>query len=116
MNVTGEQKLLAVIAHLAYLLGGMGLIIAPLVIMILKKETDPFVYHHAKQALVAHFTAVVLTAVVGLLTALLIGILLIPLVALVWLGLLVTSIIATIKALNGEYYQYPLIQGLVEKI
>lgn len=116
MNVTGEQKLLSIIAHLAYLLGGMGLIIAPLIIMILKKETDPFVYHHAKQALVAHFTAVVVTAIVGLLTMLLIGILLLPLVAVVWLGLLVTSIIATIKVLNGEYYQYPLIQGLVDKI
>lgn len=116
MNITGEQKLFAVIAHLSYLLGGMGLVIAPLVIMLLKKENDPFVYYHAKQALVAHLAVVLISAVVGALTTLLIGIFFLPLVALVWIGLLVTSIIATTKVLNGEYYRYPFIQSLMEKI
>lgn len=116
MNPTGEQKLLTVLAHLGYLLGGLGLVIVPLVIMILKKDSDPFVYHHAKQALVAQLATTVVTAAVGLLTALLIGILLLPLAALAWLLLLITSILAAIKSLNGDYYRYPLIQSLVEKL
>jgi len=72
MNITGEQKLLAILAHLAYLLGGLGFIIAPLVIFLLRKE-DPFVYHHAKQALVAHLAILAASVITSLLCILLIG-------------------------------------------
>ena len=41
-QVTGEQKLLAILAHLAYFLGGIGFVIAPLVIFILKKTIPSF--------------------------------------------------------------------------
>lgn len=115
MNITGEQKLLAVIAHLAYLLGGLGFIIAPLFIFLIKKE-DTFVYEHAKQALVAHLALLVASIVTGLLCSLLIGILLIPVLVLLWLALLFTSIVASIKAVDGQLYEYPLIQGLVNKL
>ncbi len=114
-TTTGEQKLLAIIAHLSYLLGGLGFIIAPLVIFLLKKGDD-FVYQHARQALVAHLAILVASAAVGLLCFLLIGILLVPVLAILWLVLLVTSIIAGVRALNGEYYQYPFVQGLVDKL
>lgn len=113
--VTGEQKLLAVAAHLTYFLGGLGFIFAPLVIYLLKKD-DPFVSDHAKQALVAHLVMLVAGAVTGILSMLLIGLLLIPVLVVLGIGLLVTSILGSLKALNGEYYRYPLIQGLVEKI
>lgn len=115
MNITGEQKLLALIAHLSYFLGGLGFIIAPLVIFLLKRE-EPFVYEHARQALVAHLAILTASMVVGLLSMLLIGILLIPVLVILWLILVVTSLIAGIKALNGEHYRYPFIQGLVEKL
>lgn len=114
-NITGEQKLLAIIAHLAYFLGGLGFIIAPLLIFLLKKE-DAFVFEHARQALVAHLVMLVVSVVVGLLCALLIGVLLIPVLVIMWLGLVVTSIVAAIRALNGEHYRYPFIQGLVAKL
>ncbi len=114
-TTTGEQKLLAIIAHLSYLLGGLGFIIAPLLIFLLKKD-DSFVYEHARQALVAHLAILVASALVGLLCFLLIGILLVPVLVILWLVLLVTSIIAGARALNGEYYQYPFIQGLVGKL
>lgn len=113
--VTGEQKLLAVAAHLTYFLGGLGFIFAPLIIFLFKRD-DPFVADHAKQALVAHLVMLAAAVATGILSMLLIGLLLIPIVVLLGLGLLITSILATIKALNGEHYRYPLIQGLVEKI
>ncbi len=102
-KVTGEQQLLAVIAHLSYLLGGLGFIIAPLVIFLLKKD-DPFVADHARQALVAHLALLVTTVGAGILSMLLVGLLLLPFVAILWLVLLITSIIAAIKAVNGELY------------
>lgn len=112
--ITGEQKVLAVIAHLAYLLGGVGFIIAPLVIFLLKRE-DPFVYAHAKQALVAHLVILALSVITGILCTLIIGLLLVPVMAILWLLLLVTSIIASIRAADGRLYEYPFIQPLVEK-
>lgn len=115
MNISGEQKLLAVLAHLAYLLGGLGFIIAPLLIFLTKKD-DPFVYEHAKQALVAHLVILAISVATGLLCALLIGLLLLPVIAVLWLMLLVTSVIAAVKAVDGQAYQYPFIQGLVDKV
>lgn len=114
-TITGEQKVLAILAHISYFLGGLGFIIAPLAIFFLKKE-DLFVAEHAKQALVAHLTIGVASCVVGILCTLLVGVLLLPLIGIVWLVLLVTSILGAIKALNGEDYQYPFIQTIVNKL
>lgn len=114
-KITGEQQLLAIIAHLSYLLGGLGFLIAPLVIFLLKRE-DPFVADHARQALVAHLAILAASVLTGILSMLLVGLLLVPVLAVLWLILLVTSIIAGIKAVNGELYRYPFIQGWVNKL
>ncbi len=114
-GITGEQKLLAILAHISYFLGGLGFIIAPLIIFLLKKDDD-FVYEHSKQALVAHLAILAASFFAGFLCMLVIGVFLLPVVAIVWLILLVTSIIAASKALQGESYQYPFIQKLVDKL
>lgn len=113
--ITEQQKLWAIAAHLTYFLGGIGFVVAPFIIFFIKKD-DPFVADHAKQALVAHLALLVAGAVVCFLSFLLIGLLLIPALIVLSIGLLVTSILAALKALNGEYYRYPFIQGLVEKL
>lgn len=114
-EITGEQKLLAIIAHLAYFFGGLGFIIAPLVIFLLKKD-DPFVYDHAKQALVAHLVILAASAFVGILCLVLIGILLLPVLFVLWLLLFVTSLLAAWQAATGGYYRYPFIQDLVDEL
>ncbi len=115
MNITGEQELLAILAHLAYLLGGLGFIIAPLIIFLIKND-DPFVHDHAKQALIAHLAILTASIVSGILCFLLVGLLLLPVMIILWLLLIVTSIIAAIKVADGQLYKYPLIQGLVNRI
>ena len=72
-GITGEQKLLGILAHISYFLGGLGFIMAPLVIFLLKKE-DPFVSEHAKQALVAHLAILAASFVVGISCMVLIGV------------------------------------------
>lgn len=114
-GITGEQKLLGILAHISYFLGGLGFITAPLVIFLLKKD-DSFVYQHAKQALIAHLAILAISFIVGTFCMLLIGVLLLPLIAILWIMLFVTSILGALKALNGEDYQYPLIQGFVKKL
>ncbi|QJW48397.1 DUF4870 domain-containing protein [bacterium BFN5] len=114
-QVSGEQKLLAIVAHTAYFLGGIGFILAPLIILLLKKD-DPFVYQHAKQALVAHLALLVTSLVVSLLCTILIGILLVPILIILWLALVITSLIAAMHSLDGKPYHYPFIQALVSKL
>lgn len=114
-HITGEQKVLALLAHISYFIGGVGFIIAPLVIFLVKKD-DYFVYNHAKQALIAHLAILTASCIVGISCMLLIGIVLLPVIATLWIVLLVTSVIGAIKALNGEEYQYPFIQRFVNKL
>jgi uncharacterized Tic20 family protein len=114
-QITGEQKLLAILAHVSYFLAGLGFIIAPLVIFLLKKD-DFWVTQHAKQALVAHISIVALSSIVGMLCFVLVGVVLLPVLGILWLVLLVTSILGAIKALNGESYEYPFIQNFVNKL
>ena len=80
------------------------------------KKEDVFVFEHARQALVAHLAILAASVFVGLTCALLVGFILVPFLALLWLLLFITSIIAAIKSMDGELYRYPLIQGLVQKI
>jgi uncharacterized membrane protein len=88
---------------------------APLVIFLWKKD-DAFVYDHAKQALVAHLVIFAASIIVGILCIPLIGLLLLPVLGAFWLLMVVTSLIAAWQAYTGEYYRYPFIQGLVEKL
>ena len=95
----------AVAAHLVTFVG-LGLI-GPLVIWLIKREEDPFVEEHAREAL--NFQLSMLIYTIGLALTI-IGILaLIPL----WIFALVVTIIAAIKAANGEGYHYPLSISLV---
>ena len=112
MQISTEEKFLAIVSHISFFLGGMGFLVVPLVIYLFKKE-DPFIRHHARQALVAHLVLLVLSVVVGLTCFFLIGIILIPILLILGLLLVVTSLIASYKALKGELYEYPFIQPIV---
>lgn len=112
--ITTEQKIMAILAHLGYLVGGISLIIVPLIMYLWKKD-DYFVADHSKQALVAQTAVALLGVVISALTMIFIGVLLMPVLAVVYLILLVTSIIAAYKAFQGESYKYPFIQDVVEK-
>lgn len=112
MQITAEEKLLAIVSHISFFLGGMGFLVVPLVVYLLKKD-DPFIRHHARQALMAHLVLLVISVAVGVTSFLLIGIILIPLLLILGLMLVVTSLIASYKALKGELYEYPFIQPFV---
>lgn len=112
--VSGEQKLLAVLAHVSYLAGGIGFITAPLLILLLKKD-DHFVYHHARQSLIAHLAILALSVITGLLSFILIGLFLLPFLAIFLLILFVASLFAAYRAANGEFFDYPMIQWLTKK-
>lgn len=113
--VTSEQKVLAVLAHVSYLMAGIGFIFVPLGLMLWKKD-DAFVHEHAKQALCLHILVVICMTLSFVLTMLLVGFLLLPLFFVLALFWFFASIYACWKAINGAYYEYPLIQWLVRRI
>ena len=96
------------ITHLSALPGSfvlIGSVLAPLIIWQIQKERSAFVDYHGKEAVNFQITMASAAVICFLLIFVLIGFALIWLVGAVWLGF---TIIAAIKAYNGEYYRYPL--------
>jgi uncharacterized protein len=108
-----EQRQWAFFAHLSALSGlviPFGNLIAPLIIWQIKKDAMPFAADQAKEALNFQITVSIAIIVSLLLFIVLIGMLLLPIVG---LGALILTIIAAIKANNGETYRYPFTLRLV---
>ena len=125
-GISAEERQWAMFAHLSALVGGIltsgwagsiGCFIGPLVIWMVKKDTMPFVDDQAKEALnfnitvgivfLALFVLSVMTLGIGLIVA-------IPVWIIVGIAWLVFTIIAAIKANQGERYRYPLTLRLVK--
>ncbi|SOD91877.1 DUF4870 domain-containing protein [Spirosoma fluviale] len=103
-----DVRMWAMLTHLSTLTGlftGVGFIIAPIIIWQIQKDKSAYIDYHGKEAVNFQITIALATAVSFLLMFVLIGFVLIWIVGIVWL---VFTIIAAIKANNGEYYRYPL--------
>ena len=92
-------------AILAEALGIITGFLGPLVIYLINGDKDPYVRHHASEALNFHLTMLIAYIVSAVLLIVLIGIILLPIVAILSF---VFSIIATIAASKGEWYRYPI--------
>jgi len=116
---TAEERQWAMFAHLSALLGGLvtshflglGCLIGPLIIWLVKKDTMPFVDDQAKESLNFNITVAIAAMVCGVLMLVLIGFVLLPLLALAWV---VFIVIAAIKANEGERYRYPFTLRLIK--
>ncbi|MEN6575072.1 MAG: DUF4870 domain-containing protein [Phycisphaerales bacterium] len=95
-------------AHLAalsaFVTAGIGFIVGPLVIWLIKKEEYPFVDEQGKEAVNFQITMCIYGLIAGVLWFACIGMVLLPVVGIVWI---VFTIIATIKANDGYHYRYP---------
>jgi uncharacterized Tic20 family protein len=94
------------ISHLSAFVMFFGIpsIVGPLVVWALKKE-DPYVDYHGKEAMNFNISFLLYGVVSAILILVAIGLVLLPLVGLVWFVLV---IVGAVKASNGEYYRYPL--------
>jgi uncharacterized Tic20 family protein len=70
----------------------------------MKRDEHPFVAMHAREALNFNLSVLLYIVVAGLLSLLLIGI---PLLIAVGIAWFVLTIVAAVKASNGEEYHYP---------
>ena len=104
-----EARRWAMLCHLSALVGllgnGIGFLLAPLIVWLVKKDSDPFVDDQGKEAV--NFQ---LTMMIGVLIGAVTAIIMVGIVILLAVLVLavVFPIIAAIKANEGVYYRYPL--------
>jgi uncharacterized protein len=104
-----EARRWAAICHLSALVGllgnGIGFVLAPLVIWLIKRNDHPFIDEQGKEALNFQITMFLAAIISALLMFLLVGFILLPLVM---LAMIVFPIIAAMRASEGTHYLYPL--------
>jgi uncharacterized protein len=111
---SNDEKQWAMFTHLSALAGFVipfGNVLGPLIFWQIKKNEFPFGDDQGKEALNFQITAAIAFVVCIILMAVFIGFLLFPIVGIAWL---VLTIMAGIKANNGEYYRYPMTLRLIK--
>ncbi|MCW1921672.1 DUF4870 domain-containing protein [Luteolibacter arcticus] len=114
-GLSNEERTWALVAHLSALTGlftGFGAIVGPLIVWLIKKDTMPYAAAEAKEALNFNISwflwTIILSAVAFVLSFVLIGFLLWPLVFLLGIAWLILCIVAGVQANDGRGYRYPL--------
>ncbi len=112
---SASDKSLGMWCHLSGLsglfTGGVGTVVGPLVLWLVKKDESEWVDYHGKEALNFGITAMIAQIVAGVLCIVLIGLLLLPVV---FIGWIVYVAIASSKANEGVRYKYPYCLRLVK--
>ena len=114
-----EERTWAMLGHLSAFsafITGIGCVLGPLIVWLIKRETMPFAGEQAKEALNFNITMIIACVALWLLTIITLGIgllLTVPLGLALFVGWIVLTIVAAVKANNGEHYRYPFTLRLV---
>lgn len=108
--VSSDDRTMAMLSHLLCILVGF---LAPLIIWLMNKDKPEkaFVIDQSKESLNFQITVFIAAMVSAVLTVVLIGVLLLPIVA---IANLVLCIIAGLKANEGVAYRYPFALRLIK--
>lgn len=101
-NASSDDKNIATLTHASGILFGF---IVPLVVWLIKKDQSAYLADQAKEALNFQITVLIGFVISWVLTFILIGLLLIPVLL---IGNLVFCILAAVKTAGGESYRYPV--------
>jgi hypothetical protein len=93
-----------VIALVGLIGNGIGFVLGPLVVWLLKKDEHPFIEEQGKEAINFQITMILAAMVSGILTLVVIGLFLLIAVGVVMVAF---PIVAAVKSSNGEHYRYP---------
>jgi uncharacterized protein len=107
-EVSKDDKTMGMLSHLlAIFIGFLG----PLIIYLVKGKESEFISDQSKEALNFQITVFIALVACGVLSLVLIGFFLIPVVL---LGNLILTIMAAIKANDGVKYRYPFAIRLIK--
>ncbi|MFC1572532.1 DUF4870 domain-containing protein [Candidatus Eisenbacteria bacterium] len=104
---TREVRKWASLCHLAALVGiisGVGFVVGPLIVWLMKREDHVFIDQQGKEAVNFQITLFIAAFVSGLLTFVIIGLVLLPIALLL---MVILPIIAAVKTNDGHDYKYP---------
>lgn len=106
-ELSSEVRNWALGAHLSAILGAWLALsfLGPLVVYLVKRDEHPFIAQHAREALNFNISVLIYAIVGFILVFVFIGFLILPVIGIAWL---VLTIVAAVKASNGETYRYPL--------
>jgi hypothetical protein len=116
----GDERMWAMFGHLSAFsafITGFGCVLGPLIVWLVKRDTMPFAGDQAKEALNFNITAIIVALGLGIFTFITLGIgalITVPAACLLFVGWFVLTIMAAVKANNGEQYRYPFAIRLVK--
>lgn len=82
-----------------------GNIIAPLILWLIKRTESPLLDRAGKEVLNFQISYTIYATIAGVLCFVLIGLLILPIIFVLWI---IFMVIAAVKTGNGEEYRYPL--------
>ena len=115
-----DERTWAMLGHLSAFsafITGLGCVIGPLIIWLIKRDTMPFAGEQALEALNFNISAIIAAAALGVFTLITLGIgalITVPLFFVLFVGWFVLTIVAAVKANSGERYRYPLTLRLIK--
>jgi len=115
-----EERTWAMLGHLSAFtafITGIGCVLGPLIVWLIRRDTMPFAGEQAKEALNFNISMIIAFAALWLFTILTLGIGLLiafPAGLALFVGWLVLTIMAAVKANAGEHYRYPFTLRLVK--
>jgi len=113
-DVSDEERTWGVLAHAGGFAGlavPFGNVVAPLVVWLAYKEESRFVDENGVRALNFQVTWSIILLVTALSVLIAVGVVLFPLALLAWL---ILTVLGTVKASEGEVYDYPLTVQFVD--
>jgi uncharacterized Tic20 family protein len=115
-----DERMWAMLGHLSAFtafITGLGCVLGPLIVWLVKRETMPFAGDQAKEALNFNITAIIVAVGLGIFTFITLGVgalITVPAAGILFVGWFVLTIVAALKANNGEQYRYPFAIRLVK--
>ncbi|MBP1916629.1 DUF4870 domain-containing protein [Lederbergia galactosidilytica] len=100
-----------VLAAVIYIVSFFSAFIGPLVIWLIKKDESSFIDYHGKEYMNFFISYAVYAIVASILMIVLIGFILLPIVG---IAATVFTIIAAVKAYDGQAYRMPLIFRIIK--
>lgn len=118
-NTDEEARTWAMVAHLSALVGllgnGIGFVLGPLAVWLLKKDQYEFVNDQGLEALNFQLTMFITGVAAFVLALTIIGIVIaIPALFLVAIFAVIFPIVAAVKSKQGHYYRYPFTWRLLK--
>jgi len=107
-TLRNDSKNWATASHLSAFVVFVGVpvpVLGPLFIWLFKRDEDPYAEWHAREALNFNLSIMLYTVISAVLIIALVGLVLLPAVLISWF---VLTIVAAVRASNGEYYRYPM--------